>query len=314
MLEERLATYLGFSRECVTTLSNATQAIQGAMVVSGLHKWTIPAWTFAATAQAALSAGKQIDFEDVKSDWRLDAEVLAKNQCTIEVAPFGDDLKISNFLKVKELLIVDAAASIDALFKCGEKYKSEQVGFVISLHATKLMSAGEGGIFVSHNSDWVAEIRQWSNFGFTGASRECAKVGTNAKMSEYNAAVALASLDRWNENREEFLRLIDWANHLSTSVGFKTHPAMEKGFVSPYWIINGSETQIQQLRESLELNRISHRMWWGKGLHRMPLFQDMARGEFRNTDKLANTTIGIPMHRNLTEENKERIEKAIVSA
>ena len=51
---------------------------------------------------------------------------------------------------------------------------------------------------MSTDKDLISRIMGRSNFGFT-SRREAMSVGTNAKMSEYHAAVGLASLDVWDE-------------------------------------------------------------------------------------------------------------------
>ena len=59
---------------------------------------------------------------------------------------------------------------------------------LVSLHATKVLGAGEGGFVLCDNRDLVVDIRRRMNFGFRG-SREAMVPAFNAKLSEYHAAV-----------------------------------------------------------------------------------------------------------------------------
>ena len=69
-----------------------------------------------------------------------------------------------------------------------------------SLHATKPFAVGEGGVLVGRRADWIDEARRISNFGTH--MRIAQQDGTNAKMSEYHGAVALAQLDRWQSIKQ----------------------------------------------------------------------------------------------------------------
>src|SRR5260370_32156959 len=58
-LEERLAKHFGVRREMITTTANATQGLTLALTTLGVQPGTLcvmPAWTFIASAHAAISA------------------------------------------------------------------------------------------------------------------------------------------------------------------------------------------------------------------------------------------------------------------
>src|SRR5438105_2424228 len=59
-LEERLAVQFGVKKQMVTTVSNATQGLTLALTGLGARAGTLcvmPAWTFIASAHAAVAAG-----------------------------------------------------------------------------------------------------------------------------------------------------------------------------------------------------------------------------------------------------------------
>ena len=70
------------------------------------------------------------------------------------------------------------------------------------------------------------------------SGRESIISGTNAKMSEISACLILASLDQWGEERQNWLNLNKIATEISEKYGLNCHPALEKNFVTSYWIVN----------------------------------------------------------------------------
>ena len=76
---------------------------------------------------------------------------------------------------------------------------------VFSLHATKLLSCGEGGLCI-YGDNIPKYIRSLTNFGINKHRIQEWKNSTNAKMSEFNAAAGLASLDNLNNNCEKILK------------------------------------------------------------------------------------------------------------
>jgi dTDP-4-amino-4,6-dideoxygalactose transaminase len=310
-LEKRIASYTNVATENVVCLVNATLALQGAVSTANRNaSWSCPSWTFAATPHAVLSAGKDLELLDITHNWRMNPQ-NTKNSIGnfIDVLPFGDDLCLDRFSNDTNALIIDAAGSFDSLRNL-ELDVSYPVGIVISLHPTKALAGGEGAVFISNDSEWVARLRQWANFGFD-QHRQAVTPGTNAKMSEYACAVSLSSLDVWDNTRDEWLELQKWSLGCSSDAALKVQPSMNKGFASPYWIVEGEPERIKRLRSLLESRNIQSRQWWGLGCHKMKAFEKIAGGDYRNTDALAITTLGLPYFRGITDDQRCLIEEVL---
>jgi dTDP-4-amino-4,6-dideoxygalactose transaminase len=231
----------------------------------------------------------------------------------VDVLPFGDDLAIDRLPGKIELVVVDAAASFDAL-KLLEFKSSKRVGIVISLHATKLLGAGEGGVFISNDTEWVIRFKKWTNFGFSdGAVRESEFLGTNAKLSEYAAAVALASLDSWADRRSKLQDLNAVALDISLNAGLSPIAALRKNYATPYWIVE-TKSRIQKLEicERLKSGGISFRDWWAGGCHKMLAYRNVPRMELRNTELLSDIQLGLPFHNQLSANDLVRIKRALL--
>ncbi|MFI5735141.1 DegT/DnrJ/EryC1/StrS family aminotransferase [Kribbella sp. NPDC051587] len=86
---------------------------------------------------------------------------------------------------------------------------------VYSLYATKVMTAGEGGLVITANSSLAAHVRSARNHG-KGASDATPReiVGFNGRMGETAAAIALVSLDDLSENIAARLERAGWYDDL----------------------------------------------------------------------------------------------------
>lgn len=311
-LIRRLSTYTGINSEYIATCANATLAIQGLMQTCPLQSeiWELPAWTFTATAAAAVQSGRKLRFVDASSDWRARFDrTSTKQNGLIDVAPFGDSIESEPVEKCKSL-IIDAAPCFDSLknFSLHEKYP---IVIVVSLHATKLLPAGEGSFVLSNSKEWISKFKSWTNFGMN-KDRVSLFIGTNAKLSELSAAVALASLDDWSNTRDKYVELTSRALSISHQYGFLTSPAMEKGLITPYWILLlNTIAQKKILIDSLNVNNIGWRDWWKHGIHKMPAYSHLATGSFPVADKISSLTLGLPFHTRLKDEDFLRIARSI---
>lgn len=198
-LVKRLENLLG---GYVALTSSATTALELALDVQGATPENVrfvPAFTFRATVTAVERVGAYPSFHDV------DPETWCMNACaySVPVCAFGAPLDTDN-----------SSAVIDAASAFGIQGVSD-APVVYSMHATKTFPAGEGGIVLTRDRRFAEEVKRLSNFGFNFSSFEYqttgsgpgARGGTNAKLSEYHCAVALASLQRWHSRREKYSHL-----------------------------------------------------------------------------------------------------------
>jgi dTDP-4-amino-4,6-dideoxygalactose transaminase len=312
LLIERLAQYLRQPESNVQTAANATLAIQGAIATSEVSTkiWEMPSWTFAATAHGALTAGAAVHLVDVSErTWR--AKFTGKTENLLDVLPFGDNFDFDRIQMTSGTIVVDAAASIMALENCTLNNRN-RIGVVVSLHATKLLPAGEGAVFFTNCPEWSSRFKKWTNYAFDD-DRESKFIATNAKLSEYSAAVALASLDEFAGVRKSLESKMSKAKMISSKFGLDIHPAMNSGVVTPYWIVRvQNSTRKMEIITSFKENGIDVRDWWSGGCHTHPAFKHLKQENLKNTDKLASTTLGLPFHNFLKSSDFARISEALV--
>jgi dTDP-4-amino-4,6-dideoxygalactose transaminase len=310
-LSTRLADYFGVTPDQIVLMSNATVALQASieLLIESGSDVGLPAWTFTATAAAVIAAGMKPKFLDVDNDWRV--LLNDENPLLVDVLPFGAGLREDNQPQVRT--VIDGAASFDALRNCGKNLRDDCI-LVVSMHATKLLGAGEGAVCIIKNKAWAERLKAWSNFGFELSSRLSETKGSNAKLSEFAAAIALASLDRWVETRKRLWDVRKRAFEISTSYNFRLAPPMRNEYISPYWIVEfESGKEKEELVRVLSQNKIESREWWAKGCHQMNAYSQYSNVKLEHTDILAERSLGLPFHAFMNDHDFEKLERVFRS-
>lgn len=290
----------------------------------------LPAWTFAATAQAAVAAGLTPCFLDAdEGSWALEPDAVADAllrrgrppggpapvSAIVAVAPFGRPLDPAPWdalaARTGVPVVIDAAAAFDGL-------RVGRAPAVVSLHATKTVGAGEGGFAVTADADLARRVRRQANFGFLGA-RVAEVAGTNAKLSEYHAAVALAALDAWPGRREALRGAAALLRARLAPLGCRFQEGWGERWASSSCVVrlpDGARAEEVALR--LGLLGVGARAWWGGGCHTHPAFEACPRlpdgDRLPNTARLASATLGLPFFHDLGEAEADRVAGALRAA
>ena len=224
--ESEIAKYLGVPAENVVACSSGTAALHLAVEALELPKPSViacPSLTFIATANAISMAGHMLEFYDVDEDCvMLTSFGKTPPSAWMPVHHFGTANWWAKCLHRDSHIIHDACPSFGAE-SGGEKLGSWQHSTCFSLHALKVLTAGEGGIYVGKNA---ARVRLLRCHGMTKSPldrhnesgsdavqlEEYACVGYNYRMPELIAALALSQLKRIDEiiaRRREVAKVYD---------------------------------------------------------------------------------------------------------
>jgi dTDP-4-amino-4,6-dideoxygalactose transaminase/SAM-dependent methyltransferase len=325
-LEARLGERLELETGRVVTVANATLGIATALAAQGARQGAyclLPGWTFVATAHAAIQAGLVPYFVDVDPEsWALEpdaARLLLERLspgsvgAVMPVAPFGRPLAVEAWDRFAEetgvAVVIDAAAGFDAL-------RASRVPAVVSLHATKALGAGEGGFLATSDPALADAFQQRINFGFFGG-RDAAMPATNAKMSEYNAAVALAALDAWEVTRARLSAASEtYRAALADVPGVRPMAGIGREFVATTFVVEftADAPPLDRIEAALAARGVPTRRWWNRGLHREPAFADFPATGLRVTERLAERTIGLPFWIDMDEDDAARVAEALAGA
>ena len=311
-LRQRFATFLDVSADRVATASSASLALQGAATMSRATSWVVPSFTFPATVSALLQAGHEISFGDIRpEDWWLDLDhsaVDGPTQGIVPVAPFGAEVDLSRWDPSREV-IIDAAASLGTDLPSLRELPATWA-VVFSLHATKCLPAGEGGLVVFGDPERAARFRTWTNHGLAD-SRQAQFIATNAKLSEVAAVYAHAALDDWLRIRDEWLTARVRVERLEQIHDLVGQPGPRVG-VSPYWIVVLADAATAlAVERGMTRHGIGTRRWWCPGCHDMPAFTGYRRSPLPVTESATSRSLGLPMFRDMDDEDTERLSAAL---
>jgi dTDP-4-amino-4,6-dideoxygalactose transaminase len=304
--------YLSIKPELIVPLANATLAIQGCLEILDQDKWLIPDYTFAATAHAATKAGKNVLIADVQRDnfqIALPKNVGLGEYGVIPVMPFGAPIVFQDWQDINSL-VIDAAASLGTTPPNFAEMPSNSM-VVYSLHATKVLGAGEGAIVICENENLAKKLRVWSNFGFDG-SRDSVMYGTNAKVSEHTCAIALASITHFQKEKEDWESRLEHIRNLNYPPKMRTIVDSYPGF-RPYWIIQlESLSQKESLVDFLFNLQIESRSWWGTPISGMPAFSGLnCLTDGANSLYFSEIHLGLPLWKGIQDEQLQYISDAL---
>lgn len=328
-LRKRLAALLGVGEQCIALTSSGTSALVVAIIAAAGRAGPdrplclLPAYSFVATAAAALQCGYQPYFLDVgKGKGALAPDKvfrhpqLARTGLVVPASPYGRQIDFGawkGFTRVTNVpVVIDAAAGFD-LLASEIDLTQPTPPLAISLHATKTLSTGEGGIVVADTPVAERALRA-SNFGFLN-SRASIGASTNAKMSEYHAAVGLAECDDWSQKRQGFIDVAEQYLTCADEVGLRDRFCATTAYATScvlFYSLDGSEAA--QVEEALNKNGVETRRWYGNGIHRQPYFREFGADETPNSDQLTESVLGLPMSVDLPADTIARIVDIIATA
>src|SRR5579864_7353104 len=207
-------------------VTNGTAALEVAMAALGVgpgDEVIVPDFTFIATASAVLFAGALPVMVDVRPDTfcidpdLAEAAITPRTKAIIAVHMGGHPAALDRLVEIAETRGI--ALVEDCSHAHGSQWNGRHVGTfgkagTFSFQASKLMTAGEGGMIIS-NDDQVERLAR--------SVHDCGRMpgewfyshfiyGSNYRLSEWQGAVLIAQLGRLDEQtrlRHQNARVLD---------------------------------------------------------------------------------------------------------
>jgi dTDP-4-amino-4,6-dideoxygalactose transaminase len=208
-LEARLQDYLGVKHVvCVTNATIGLMMAAEALELSG--KVVMPSFTFIASAQSLSWTGIEPVFCDVDPEThqlaidKLDALMDEHVTGIMGVNLWGgacDPVALEKYAHARGLkLYFDSAHAFGCMV---DAIKIANFGRleVFSFHATKILSATEGGCLCTNDEILASRLRNIRSSYGAGKPFPVVKT-SNGRMSEAQAAIALMSLDDFPKNQQ----------------------------------------------------------------------------------------------------------------
>ncbi|XXM72452.1 DegT/DnrJ/EryC1/StrS family aminotransferase [Lysinibacillus sphaericus] len=307
------------------TVNNATigliLAISGCMRKECRYA-IMPSFTFSATPLAAMWCGLEPYFIDVDEDsWCMNESLLSEaldnlgdeTAVVVPYATFGTNLDLDYYVKLHGTgipVVIDAAPCFGTTNMNGAFSKSFPGVSVFSFHATKSFGIGEGGLLYSGDKGKIQELRKAGNFGFS-ADRESVQMGLNSKLSEYAAAIALATLDAYPAKVQERQQIYEWYKE-----AFLTLPSLKswklqktEGTIAHQFMpvlcpeYENSDSYVKLLASE----GIEARTYFSPACHQQKLFSTFKRTGMPVTDSLADRILSLPLWEGMEKEDVNRI-------
>ncbi|HYH13480.1 MAG TPA: DegT/DnrJ/EryC1/StrS family aminotransferase, partial [Thermomicrobiales bacterium] len=210
------ATFQGADHALLTP--SGTLALEAALEALGIgpgDEVVTSAWTFVATASAILTMGAQPVFVDIDpftntiDPARIAEAITPRTKAIVPVHIGGLPADMDGVMAVANRAGLPVLE--DACQAWGAQWRDRGVGTIgalgcFSFQESKNITAGEGGAVVTN--DRALHERVWSihNTGRTPASVgmfDYAMVGRNLRMTEWQAAILLAQLERLPEQMKQ---------------------------------------------------------------------------------------------------------------
>ena len=306
----------------VTTVSNATLGLVLAISQSKRPKGKyalMPSFTFAATPLAAIWCGLEPFFIDIRPDnWCMDEKLLNETlkilgdevSVVIPYATFGTNMNLNIYNQIHESgvpVVIDAAASFGVTDSQNHFGKGFPGCVVYSFHATKSFGVGEGGLVYSANTDLISNIRQAENFGFS-SRRETDLLGINGKLSEYTAAIALSTLDVFEQKIKTRQQIHTWY----------LEQLNQKDLLDKGWTIQKADGEIpyqfmpiccpkdqknSDIIHLLESQSIEAKTYFSPPCHQHPLFKEYPQTPLPVTEKISSRIVSLPLWEEMTKQD-----------
>lgn len=210
LFEDQFASFCG-SRYAVT-VSNGTVALHLALTALGIgpgDEVIVPALTFVAPASVVRHCHAKPIFVDVEeSCWNMDPEkieavITPRTKAIIPVHLYGMPCRMDRIMEVAErhkLWVVEDAAEAHGAQCQGKRVGSLGHMGCFSFFGNKIITTGEGGMVVTDDAELNTKLRMLRDHGMNPQRRYWHDVvGFNYRMTNLQAAIGVAQLERWDQ-------------------------------------------------------------------------------------------------------------------
>ena len=242
---------------------NGTATMHTALAALGVKQGDeviVPPLTMSSTSLAVLHNGSIPVFADVdKESFNISAHAIEKvitpkSKAVITVALYGlspDYDAILAVCKKHNLFLIEDNAECFL-----GTYKGKLVGDFgdfssFSFQASKHLTTGEGGMLTCRDEDFANEARRFNSLGYAGVSAKQGKItrqdiqdpryarhvslGFNYRMSELQAAVACAQMERANELVEQRIKVARIFDRVVNDTDLLQRQIEPEGYKNTFW-------------------------------------------------------------------------------
>jgi len=246
--EKEFAAYEGTKYALAT--SSCTGAIHIALMALGIKQddeVIVPDITWIASVEPVLYIGAKPVLVDVLPDsWCIDPKkveeaITPKTKAILVVHLYGNLVEMDAIMSIAKKY--NLAVLEDAAEGLGSEYKGRKAGSighagVFSFHGTKTISTGEGGMLVTNDPAVLERAKVLNDHGRDpkiGKTFWMAEYGYKYKMSNLQAAMGCAQIERGNELIDKKREIFSWYKELLGGLPCILNPE-PSGTKNSYWM------------------------------------------------------------------------------
>ena len=277
----------------------------------------LPSLTYAATANAFMRAGWDLEFIDVDTNGVIDLnkiDLVTSFQAIVLVGLYGAAITHINHAKtwrrilLHEPVIIEDAAQHWLASDCTRMGSAAAISF----DPMKNVSAsGNGGAIVTGLDDLNEFARAWRNNG-----KSChGSAGTNNRMSEIDAAHVLVRsqyIEPWQRRRAEIAHYyLDRFNNTPVRSLIENNYVHEHSFHK--FVIDIDHRDL--VKTHLDQQGIETRIHYAQPLHELPVFQQWSGpGMLSSASSLARRVLSLPLYPEITDAEVETVADQVLAA
>ena len=336
--ERDFAAYIGCKHALAT--NSCTAALQlglDGVGISAGQEVLVPTYTFAASAAVVAHMGAHpVLCDSVADGFNLDpadleARITPRTKAILAVHIGGEPCDLSRIHRIAAQhrlhVIEDAAHALPASYN-GERIGCNSEVAAYSFYATKTITTGEGGMFVTNNDSYAQRAALMRLHGISGDawkrySREgtwhydVMEAGFKMNLPDLLAAVGVAQLrkaDQFHRRRREiafnYLRLLSAMDELEM-------PPVAEGHSWHLFIVRLRTELLSRTRQEF-IEDLKH-AGVGTSVHFIPLHlhshyhhrYGYKKGDFPNAEDAYERAISLPIYPDMTDTDVEYVVSAI---
>ncbi len=325
-LEKSFAETVGTKQAvALNSCTAALHAILLSLEIKPGDEVIVPSNTFVATANAALYTGAKPVFADSDPNtFNLSPEdvklkISDKTRAIIAVHLAGNpcDMKqLSEIAQEHHLLLVEDCAHANGSKTQGKNCGTFGEAGAFSLYATKIITAGEGGMVTTDDEKIAQRIRRIRSHGRGGIGPvETTGLGYNYRLSDIHAVIGLSQIKHLPEFIAQRRQIARYYDSFVSHTKWAKPQLVRAGDVCPYYVYLLKLTE-DALLERDELARKLSEKGIGTSVlyypvHTQPFYKSILDRdpECPVAEELGKRTIALPMYNGMSKDNLEFIKQ-----
>jgi dTDP-4-amino-4,6-dideoxygalactose transaminase len=317
----------------VIPCANGTDALQIAYLTLGLKpgdEVIMPAFNYAASAEAAALLGLRPVFADVHEDTfnidenQIESMITPASKAIVVVHLFGQSANMEPVLDIADRfglkVIEDNAQSLGSefLFSNGETKMTGTIGDIgtHSFFPTKNLGCfGDGGAITTNNKQYAEIATMISRHG-QGQKYSYELVGCNSRLDTIQAAILRVKLRNLNNYLYCRIDAGHLYNQLLENIQEVTIPAEKNWSKHTYNQYVIKLTKRDKIKDLLKSMGVPSMIYYPSPLHLQNAYSYLGykRGDFPVAEQLCEEVLALPVHSEITVQEQEFVINSLIQS